>query len=80
MADVVFEKVRDLVADTLSIDPETVTEGSSLKGDLPADSLDLVEIVMAVEEEFDIEFPDEECEEIETVGHLVDRVKKEKGV
>lgn len=71
----VFEKVQEKVADQLSIDPEDVTMESSFIDDLGADSLDIVELLMALEEEFDIEIPDEEAEKLVTVGDVVDYIK-----
>ncbi len=71
----IFEKVQEKVADQLSIDPEDVTMESSFIEDLGADSLDIVELLMALEEEFDIEIPDEEAEKLITVGDVVDYIK-----
>lgn len=71
----VFEKVQEKVADQLSIDPEDVTMESSFIDDLGADSLDIVELLMALEEEFDIEIPDDEAEKLVTVGDVVDYIK-----
>lgn len=71
----IFEKVQEKVADQLSIDPEDVTMESSFIDDLGADSLDIVELLMALEEEFDIEIPDEEAEKLVTVGDVVDYIK-----
>jgi len=74
-------KVQDVVSKQLGIDKEKVTESSSFMGDLGADSLDTVELVMAFEEEFNVEIPDEEAEKLTTVGdavtYLVDRAKDE---
>ncbi|HEY9697206.1 MAG TPA: acyl carrier protein [Trichocoleus sp.] len=67
----IFEKVKKIVADQLSVDPEQVTSEASFANDLGADSLDTVELVMALEEEFDIEIPDEAAESIATVGSAV---------
>ena len=64
-------KVQDVVSKQLSIDKEKVTESSSFMGDLGADSLDVVELVMAFEEEFGIEIPDEAAEKITTVASAV---------
>ena len=71
----IFEKVQEKVAEQLSIDPEEVTMESSFIEDLGADSLDIVELLMALEEEFDIEIPDEEAEKLVTVGDVVDYIK-----
>lgn len=68
----IFEKVRDIIAEQLGIDPEEITMESSFIDDLGADSLDIVELIMALEEEFDIEIPDEDAEKIKTVGDVVE--------
>ena len=66
-----LERVRKIVIDHLDADPDKVTEKASLIDDLGADSLDNVELVMAFEEEFDIENPDDAAEHIQTVGDAV---------
>ena len=71
----VFEKVRDIIADQLGVDAETITAGSSFIEDLGADSLDIVELVLALETEFDLEIPEEEAENVSTVGDVVDYIK-----
>ncbi len=70
----VFERVKQVIVDQLGVDEEIVTMEASFKDDLGADSLDIVELVMAVEEEFDVEFPDEDAEKIETVGDAVNYI------
>lgn len=70
----IFEKVQEIIANQLGIDKEEVTLGSDID-DLGADSLDFVEIIMAVEEEFDIEITDDEAEKIDTVEDLVECIK-----
>ncbi|MGC1392922.1 MAG: acyl carrier protein [Coleofasciculaceae cyanobacterium] len=71
----IFEKVKKIVVDQLEIeDPSTVTPESNFQNDLNADSLDTVELVMALEEEFDIEIPDEAAEKIATVQAAVDYI------
>jgi acyl carrier protein len=67
----VFEEVRKIIADQLSVPGDTVTESSTLAGDLPADSLDRVEIVMELEEKLGVEIPEEDVEKLSTVGDLV---------
>ena len=67
----IFDKVKLVVIDRLSADEEDVTEDASFVDDLGADSLDIVELVMALEEEFGISIPDEEAENIKTVGDAV---------
>jgi len=69
--DDVLEGVREVAANVLGVDPATVVEGARFKDDLDADSLDLVEFVMALEERFDITVPEEDLEGIETVGDAI---------
>lgn len=66
-----LEKIKEIVADSLNADVETLTEETSFKDDLGADSLDLFEMVMAFEEEFDVEIPSEDLEQINTIGDVV---------
>jgi acyl carrier protein len=66
-----FEKIRKIIVDQLGVDESEVTEDASFVDDLGADSLDTVELVMALEEEFGIEIPDEDAEKIITVGDAV---------
>jgi acyl carrier protein len=72
--DKLFDIVRDIAVDVLGVDASTVTESASFKADLGADSLDLVELVMALEERFDITIPEEQLEGITTVGQALDFV------
>jgi len=67
----ILERVIDIVAEELAVDRDEVTEDSSFIEDLGADSLDVVELVMAFEEEFDVEIPDEDAEDIRTVDDAV---------
>lgn len=67
----IFERVQVILADQLSIDCESVEMTSNIIEDLNADSLDIVELVMTMEEEFDLAIPDEEAERIRTVGDAV---------
>ena len=64
----VEDKMIDIIVEQLSVDRDKVVPGASFVDDLGADSLDLVELIMAMEEEFDVEIPDEEAEKIGTVG------------
>lgn len=70
----IFEKVKKIVVEQLEVDPETVKSESSFANDLGADSLDTVELVMALEEEFEIEIPDDVAEQIDTVGKAVEHI------
>ena len=72
----VFEKVRDIIASTLKLDPSKVTLEASLEHDLGADSLDAVEVIMALEDEFDVEIPDREVMNIETLADAVKAIEK----
>ena len=67
----VFDKVRDIIVDQLSVDESMVAMDTNLMKDLEADSLDAVEIIMAIEEEYGIEIPDEEAEKFQVVGDLI---------
>jgi acyl carrier protein len=71
----IFEKIKATIAEQLSIDEEEITTESSFIDDLGADSLDIVELIMALETEFDLEIPDEDAEKISTVGDVVDYIK-----
>ncbi|OTA41419.1 MAG: acyl carrier protein [Symbiobacterium thermophilum] len=66
--DPIFEKVKAIIVDQLSVEEEEVTMEASFIEDLGADSLDIVELIMALEEEFDLEVPDEDAEKLTTVG------------
>ena len=70
----IIEKVQEIIAEKLSVDASDVTAEKSFTNDLGADSLDTVELVMAFEEEFGIEIPDEEAEKIQSVGHAVEYI------
>ena len=71
--------IREVAAEVLSVDPDQVTESARFKEDLDADSLDLVELVMGLEERFDIEVPEEDLEGVTTVGQAVDLVLSKVG-
>ncbi|WP_291641777.1 acyl carrier protein [Clostridium sp.] len=70
-----FEKIRTTIASQLSIDEEEIKMESSFMNNLGADSLDIVELIMALEEEYEIEIPDEDVEKITTVGDVVEYIK-----
>ncbi|MGB4504949.1 MAG: acyl carrier protein [Syntrophaceticus sp.] len=70
----IFEKVKSIITEQLGVEGEEVTLTTSFE-DLNADSLDIVELIMAFEEEFDMEIPDEEAEKIQTVGEVVDYIR-----
>ena len=71
-----YEKVKEIVVRELSVPESQVTETATFQGDLSADSLDVVELVMAFEDEFDVEIPDEEAEKIVSVGDAVSYLEK----
>ena len=71
-----FEKGRDIIVETLGCDAEQVTPTASLADDLGADSLDIVDLVMTLEEEFDTEIPDEDIENLRTVGDIVKYIEE----
>jgi acyl carrier protein len=71
----IFAKVQEVVADKLDVDASKITPEASFTNDLGADSLDVVELVMALEEEFEVEIPDEEAEKLQTVQSVVDYIK-----
>ena len=71
-----FDKIKDIIVEQLDVEEEAVTMETHLMKDLEADSLDAVEIIMAIEEEFDIEVPDEEAEKFQIVGDIVKYVEE----
>lgn len=72
----VFAQVKDLIVQQLGVEEEQVTMSASFIEDLQADSLDIVELVMALEERFNVQIPDEDAEKIGTVGDAVDYIKE----
>ena len=70
-----FEKLQNIIADVLNIDKSKITPETTFVDDLGADSLDVFQIIMGLEEEFDIEIPNEEAEKIVTVGDAVEQIK-----
>lgn len=71
----VFERVKEIIVDQLDVEEEQVTMEASFRDDLEADSLDVVELVMELEDEFDMEIADEEAEKIVTVGDAVEHIE-----
>ncbi len=72
----IFEKVRAIICSQLDIEEDMVTVDSNVLDDLGADSLDVVDLIMSLEDEFDIEIPDEETEGIKTVGDIVKYIEE----
>jgi acyl carrier protein len=75
----VFERVQSIVAERLDVEEDKVTMEAEFIGDLNADSLDLVEVIMAMEQEFDLEIKDEDAENIRTVGDAVNYINEHGG-
>ena len=72
----IFDKVKEIIVEQLGVAENTVTMEASFIDDLGADSLDIVELIMALEEEFDLEIPDADAEKIVSVGDVVDYIKE----
>ena len=70
-----FEKLKKIIAEVLNVDEEEITMETTFVDDLGADSLDVFQIIMGLEEDFDIEIPNEEAEKIVTVGDAVEQIK-----
>ena len=75
-----FEKLKKIIAEVLNVDEEEITMETTFVDDLGADSLDIFQIIMGIEEEFDIEIPDEDAEKLTTVGEAMSYVKAKLGV
>lgn len=73
-----LEKLKEMIAENLGVDADTITETSNFKDDLGADSLDLFELVMALEDEYGVEIPTEELEKIATVGDVIKYINEHK--
>lgn len=73
-----LEQLKEMIADSLGVEADTITEESSFKEDLGADSLDLFELVMSLEEEFGVEIPSEDLEKILTVGDVIKYINEHK--
>ena len=74
----IFDKIKDIIIEQLQVEASEVNMDTNLMKDLSADSLDAVEIIMAIEDEYGIEIPDEEAEKMQTVGDLVRYVEENK--
>ena len=72
----IFEKLKDIIAEQLSVEADEVNMDSNIQDDLGADSLDVVDLITTIEDEFDISIPDEAVEEIKTVGDIVAYIEK----
>ena len=70
-----FEKIVSIISEVLSVEENKITMESTFVDDLGADSLDIVELIMALEEEFDLQIPDSEAEKIATVGDVIEYIK-----
>ncbi len=70
-----FEKLQNIIAEVLNVEPDEISMNTTFVDDLGADSLDIFQIIMGIEEEFDIEIPTEAAEKIVTVGDAVDQIK-----
>jgi acyl carrier protein len=73
-----LERIKEIVSENLGVDAAQITEGSSFKDDLGADSLDIFEMVMALEDEYEIEIPTEELEKIMTIGDVINYINEHK--
>ena len=71
-----LEKLKEIIADVLNVEVNDITEDTTFVDDLGADSLDIFQIIMAIEEEFEIEIPTEEAEKITTVGEAIAHIEK----
>lgn len=74
----IFEKIRAILCDQLDLEEDKVTMNSNIAEDLGADSLDVVDLIMTIEDEFDVEVPDESIENIKTVGDIVNYIENAK--
>lgn len=79
-ADEVMKRLKEIVMDRLDVEEDQIKPEASFVEDLGADSLDIVELIMGIEEEFDIEIPDEDAEKLTTVGEAFEYVKSKLGV
>ncbi len=72
----VFESIKTILSEQLEVNPEIITMDTNIADDLGADSLDVVELLMSIEDEFDVEIPDEKIESLRTVGSVVDYIQE----
>ena len=75
----IFNKIKDLIADNFNVDKDKITKSTSFTDDLDADSIDLVEFILQLEDEFGSEIPDDDAEKIKTVGDAVSYIKSHQG-
>ena len=75
----IFNKIKDLIADNFEVDKDSITENTNFMNDLDADSIDLVEFILQLEDEFGAEIPDEDAEKITTVQAAIDYIKAQQG-
>ncbi|MBA7517483.1 Acyl carrier protein [subsurface metagenome] len=75
-----MERIKKIIVDRLGVDESKITEDSSFFDDLGTDSLDIVDLIMAFEEEFGIEIPDADAEKIKTVGDAINEIRKREGI
>ncbi len=80
MVEDILERLKNIVVEKLGVEESEITPEASFIDDLGADSLDIVELIMAIEEEFDIEIPDEDAEKLTTVGAAVEYIKNKLGI
>ena len=75
----IFNKIKDMIADNFDVDKDKITEDTNFMNDLDADSIDLVEFILQLEDEFGAEIPDDEAEKIKTIGDAVSYIKPHQG-
>lgn len=79
MSEEIFNKIKDMIADNFDVDKDKITEDTNFMDDLDADSIDLVEFILQLEDEFGAEIPDDEAEKIKTIGDAVSYIKAHQG-
>lgn len=75
----IFNKIKDMIADNFDVDKDEITEDTNFMNDLDADSIDLVEFILQLEDEFGAEIPDDEAEKIKTIGDAISYIKAHQG-